>query len=54
LFSQVRPALAPREYFEIDNETLTAACDSGLIAANDAERALERLVARVFSLGCAA
>jgi hypothetical protein len=33
---------------DIDNETLAAVCDSGLVAADDAQRALERLVARVF------
>ena len=35
---------------EIDNEMLAATCDSGLVAANDAQQALERLLAQVFSL----
>jgi hypothetical protein len=39
---------------DIDNETLAATCDSGLVAADDAQRALEKLVARVFSRGRAA
>jgi hypothetical protein len=45
-------SIAAQSDVEIDNETLSAACDSGLVAADDAQRALEGLLARVFSRDC--
>jgi len=47
-------SVAAQSDAEIDNETLAAACDSGLVAADDAQRALEVLLAQVFSRDCAA
>jgi len=39
---------------EIDKETLAAAADNGLVAADDAQQAIEKLIAQVFSLDRAA
>jgi hypothetical protein len=47
-------AVAAQFDVAIDNETLAAVSEGGLVAADDAQKALEEILAQVFSRNCTA